>query len=141
MFSWVVRSTCLFVLDNQICGLPSTLKNLRELQSLDISENVYLTQLSATLCYLSHLKDFKFDQDKITYPAKEITSLGIEEIQRWFKKLVGEDFIMDETDAPASTLYPTKQLHSLPAEDTAFEVLILKALCRTMVSQVSAGAP
>ena len=59
------------------------MKNLKNLQSLDITDNVYITQLSTTLCYMPHLKDFKFDQDKITYPAKEITSLGIEEIQRY----------------------------------------------------------
>jgi len=114
--------------DNQLCGLPSTMKNLKEMQSLDITTNIYLTQLSTTLCYMPHLKDFKFDQEKITYPAKEITSLGIEEIQRWFKKLVGDDFMMDQTDATSrsttSSLYP--KLHKMPTEDAEFEDAIIK---------------
>lgn len=122
------QCTELQVLDvscNQLSGMPSTTKNLVQLKSLDISSNPYITQLSTGLCYMSQLADFKFDQDKITYPAKEITSHGIAEIQRWFKKLVGDDFMGDYTDAAYSS--PKKSpLHSLPSEDTAFEDAIIK---------------
>lgn len=117
------------VSNNQLAGLPATIKNFRKLDTLDISENRFLTNLPANLCYLKELKNFRFDLARITYPAKEITSYGIEEIIRWFKKLKGDEFMLDndECDGRPPSKSPSFSGSSpIPEDQTKFEEAILE---------------
>ena len=42
--------------DNELPGLPPSIKNFRKLESLDISRNRFLTKLPANICYLENLE-------------------------------------------------------------------------------------
>ena len=46
----------MFFLDNDLSGLPGTIKYFKNLEILDITENKYLTNLPVSLCFLKNLK-------------------------------------------------------------------------------------
>ncbi|XP_066920493.1 E3 ubiquitin-protein ligase LRSAM1-like isoform X2 [Clytia hemisphaerica] len=108
--------------NNDLSGLPGTIKYFKNLTTLNITENRFITSLPVNLCFCKKLKEFIFDVDRITYPSKQFTSQGIEEIQRFFKKMKGEEyFSQDLLDAPKS---PTRSVCTTPDDD--FEESIKK---------------
>jgi len=80
------------------------------------------------LCYLSNLVNFTFDFEKVTYPSKEVTKVGIKEIQRWFKKVKGDEFFHennDNTDGNKISSPPLSPMSSGSSQSEDFENHIL----------------
>ena len=51
-----IRYVLLFLVGNQLNGLPASIKSLQELTVLDVSENKYLDNLPVNICFLRKIE-------------------------------------------------------------------------------------
>ena len=69
---------------NNLKEIPTTLSQLDGLKNLDVSNNAKLVKLPKELGHLRSLESLTVDTDVVTYPGKEVTKDGTEAIMRFF---------------------------------------------------------
>ncbi|XP_055339440.1 E3 ubiquitin-protein ligase LRSAM1-like [Paramacrobiotus metropolitanus] len=121
----------LFLARNNFSEFPNIICECRQLQELDISENS-LSKLPLTFHQLRRLQTFVFDHDKVLYPSKDVTVLGVEAI---LKKICQDDGKEWLSDVPVlNNLPPATRTRSVDYGMRQQEQAIAEALSKSVSS-------
>ena len=107
----------LYLRNNQLTSLPSTLARLENLQTLSLTDN-QLTSLPSSLAQLENLKKLELDNNPLNPALKSAYDAGLDELRAYLRSL--------EDEEAAEPLYEAKLV--LVGEGGVGKTTLLKAM-------------